>query len=69
MENRLSAPLGGLSYCAKTVRTWCLRITRWSAPKPAALSDHIARDIGLSQAEADRLRHEWPSQTYRHPYL
>ena len=33
------------------------------------LSDHLARDIGLSPAERERANLRLPSATYRHPYL
>jgi len=38
-----------------------------TAPPP--LSAHIARDIGLSPGEQERMRHRWPSQSTQHPYL
>lgn len=36
-------------------------------PKP--ISDHAARDIGLSGAHLAWHRHEWPSQSLTHPRL
>jgi len=33
------------------------------------LNPHIARDIGLTPGEVERLRHRWPSQVTRHPWL
>lgn len=69
MDRHLLTPLGVHSLCAKI---WhALTTSRPSAegqvlPPP---SERIARDIGLTQAEAERLRIKWPSQTTRHPYL
>ena len=37
-----------------------------TAPK---LSDHIARDIGLSRHQLDLMRHQWPSQDPKNPRL
>ena len=39
-------------------------------PKPPGLgrlNDHLARDIGLSPAHLEELRHKWPSETTHHP--
>jgi len=33
---------------------------------PREMSDHIAQDIGLSDAELARLRARWPSNDGRH---
>ncbi len=33
------------------------------------LPDHIIKDIGLSPHQAELLRHQWPSETHRHPRL
>jgi len=38
-----------------------------TAPPP--LNDHMARDIGLTDGQVARLKHEWPSQSMQHPYL
>ncbi|WP_415401579.1 hypothetical protein [Tateyamaria sp. SN3-11] len=57
-----------LSICAKI-----LQIDRSPAePIGSAavpLDPHIARDIGLTPSEVERLRHRWPSQSTQHPYL
>lgn len=53
------------------VRSWKSAIFRWIMQRaPAAtglklgpISDHIARDIGLSDAEIERHRPRLPSQT------
>lgn len=60
-------------------RLWSFIVNFWqhkrphfprSRPKSTALpSAHIARDIGLSPADAERLNIKWPSQSVRHPYL
>ena len=57
-----------LSTCAKI-----LHILRKPA-KPIGstavpLDPHIARDIGLTPSEVERMRHRWPSQSTQHPYL
>ncbi|MFK7879915.1 hypothetical protein [Roseobacter sp.] len=44
----------------------------WFKPAPKTLhvgriNDHLARDIGLSQAEIARHRLTLPSQTHHHP--
>ena len=57
-----------LSTCAYFLRPK----PRATPPKGTALpplSPHIARDIGLTPSEVERLRHRWPSQSTRHPYL
>lgn len=51
--------------------TW-KRIVGWLSPRPKGLhigdiSDHLARDIGLSKADLERHRLELPSQTEHHP--
>ncbi|MDW3183248.1 MAG: hypothetical protein R8F89_14800 [Roseobacter sp.] len=48
------------------------RLVRWLRPRPKGLhigdiSDHLARDIGLSKADLERLRLTLPSQTDHHP--
>ena len=57
-----------LSACAKFFQT------RHTDPDhdvgaPPPLTPHIARDIGLSPSEIERMRHRWPSQSTQHPYL
>jgi len=42
----------------------------WLVPNNTPkLSNHIARDIGLTPQELALMRHEWPSVTQRHPHL
>lgn len=59
-------------------RGWIFASLNWTKKPPASrnahalpksLSDHLARDIGVTQAELDRLRHVWPSETQNHPRL
>ena len=38
-------------------------------PIPHALSDRMARDIGLGRVELERLRHRWPSETTDRPLI
>ncbi len=33
---------------------------------PKSLSTHLARDIGISDSDLERLRHQWPSETALH---
>jgi len=54
----------------------CAKIWQYVRGKPVAkgtamppLSHHIARDIGLTPSQLDLMRHRWPSQSTRHPYL
>ncbi|MFL4469892.1 hypothetical protein ACERZ8_08465 [Tateyamaria armeniaca] len=54
----------------------CAKIWQQMKPKPSIkgtalppLDPHISRDIGLTPGEEERLRHRWPSQSTRHPYL
>ncbi len=57
-------------------QSFCAKIWQQLRPRPAIkgtalppLTDHIARDIGLSPGEQEAMRHRWPSQSTRHPYL
>ena len=53
-----------------TVQDWfakSLGADRTPLPKP--ISDHIARDIGMSQAELEWHRLTWPSQSKDRPPL
>ncbi len=34
-----------------------------------AISRHLARDIGLSPAELERLQFRWPSELVQHPRM
>ncbi|WP_299722834.1 hypothetical protein [uncultured Tateyamaria sp.] len=57
-------------------QSFCAKIWQQMQPKPKVkgatlppLTSHIARDIGLSPGELAEMRHRWPSETTRHPYL
>lgn len=53
---------------ARTLRQMADRLH--PAPRQTTrINDHIARDIGLTPAELERLHWQAPSQTYRHPHL
>ena len=63
-----NALLRALLTCAKFLRN--LRTPppiRGSALPP--MSDHIARDIGLTPHERALMSHHWPSRDARHPFL
>jgi len=65
---RQNALLRAQAFCAKIWQ----QTRRKPTPKSTGLlplTPHIARDIGLSPGEVERLRHRWPSQSTRHPYL
>jgi len=65
---RQKALLRARIFCAKIWQN----VRRRPVPKGTGLlplTPHIARDIGLTPGEAERLRHRWPSQSTRHPYL
>ena len=49
------------------LKSMILAPSRRSPPTLEGISDHLARDIGLSPADLEELRHEWPSQTTHHP--
>lgn len=36
---------------------------------PKGLPDHLARDIGLSKTDQERVNFEWPSQSNKRPML
>ena len=63
-----NALLRALNTCAKIFR----QAPRKEAIEGTALpplTAHIARDIGLNPSELEQMRHRWPSQSTRHPYL
>ncbi|WP_299048236.1 hypothetical protein [uncultured Tateyamaria sp.] len=65
---RQNALLRALSTCAKIWR----HVRKPKAIKGTALpplSDHIARDIGLTPHERELMSHHWPSRDSRHPFL
>ena len=57
-----------LSTCAKffKLRPQYPRIKGTALPP---LTDHIARDIGLTPHDRALLSHHWPSRDTRHPFL
>ncbi len=63
-----NALLRALSTCAKILR----RLRPAATVKGTALppmTDHIARDIGLTPHERALMSHHWPSRDSRHPFL
>ena len=59
-----------LAKIGQVIAAGWARLTAHARPAPPTLkgvSDHLARDIGLSAAELEALRHEWPSETQHHP--
>ena len=65
---RQNALLRALNTCAKI-----MRYARKTKPvKGTALppmTDHIARDIGLTPHQRELMSHHWPSRDSRHPFL
>lgn len=49
------------------------RFAKWPRPNrtriPKSISDHIARDIGMTKAELERHRFVWPSESKDRPLL
>lgn len=63
-----NALLRALITCAKYLQN----LRKPPAIKGTALppmTDHIARDIGLSPHERALMSHHWPSRDARHPFL
>jgi len=65
---RSNALWRALSSCAKFFH-FSGRTTTPKGTVLPPLNPHIARDIGLTPSEQERLRHRWPSQSTQHPYL
>ncbi|MEO1557418.1 MAG: hypothetical protein AAFS01_13375 [Pseudomonadota bacterium] len=63
-----NALLRALSTCAKIFHFAPSKETIEGTALPP-LTAHIARDIGLNPSELEQMRHRWPSQSTRHPYL
>ncbi|MEQ3709127.1 MAG: hypothetical protein ABNH38_03250 [Tateyamaria sp.] len=63
-----NALLRALNTCAKIFRHASSKEAIEGTALPP-LTAHIARDIGLSPSELEQMRHRWPSQSTRHPYL
>lgn len=40
-----------------------------NAEVPKTISDRLARDVGLSRADIERARFEWPSDSHDRPLL
>ncbi len=68
MEAIKSTPVGAPNICA-FFYPWIKRLFR---ARPSlripTMSDRIARDIGISPADQDRLNLRWPSEKVQHPY-
>ena len=65
---RANALLRALSTCAKFLHPRAKpKGTEGTALPP--MTDHIARDIGLTPSQRAKMSHRWPSETNRHPYL
>ncbi len=65
---RSNALLRALSTCAKIWQ----QMRKPKSIKGTALppmTDHIARDIGLTPHERELMSHHWPSRDSRHPFL
>jgi uncharacterized protein YjiS (DUF1127 family) len=67
-EITTNAPRWALGSLVQKLRLWCLD---WLRPTDALppLSDHMARDLGLTPAQLERHRLRLPSQLHRHPML
>lgn len=49
---------------------WLVKMMQANQTKlPKSISDHQARDIGMSQVELDRHRFVWPSESRDRPLL
>lgn len=62
----------GLTFAFRSPKNMLKRLFSWLRPAPKRLkidgiSDHLARDIGLSKADLERLRIKLPSQVTHHP--
>lgn len=69
MELRKKAPFGAVHFI---VSLWQQMRPRKQDQSPSCsppLTEHLARDIGLSPAEMERLHLRLPSETIRHPRL
>ena len=63
-----NALLRALLTCAKFLqKRRKTPMTKGTALPP--MSDHIARDIGLSPHDRALMSHHWPSRDSRHPFL
>ncbi|KIC51957.1 hypothetical protein [Tateyamaria sp. ANG-S1] len=63
-----NALLRALSTCAKFLRFHRkAQQTEGTALPP--MTDHIAQDIGLTPSQRAQMKHRWPSEENRHPYL
>jgi len=68
LVTRQNALVRVLSICAKILRKGANpKDVRGSALPP--MTDHIARDIGLTPHERALMSHHWPSRDSRHPFL
>ncbi|MDW3224529.1 MAG: hypothetical protein R8G34_16895 [Paracoccaceae bacterium] len=66
--------VGDQNFIAKkSLKYWVLKVFRRIKPAPKGLhirrlNAHLARDIGLTEAEHTRYKLTLPSQTHHHPY-
>ena len=65
---RRNALLRALSTCANFMQPK-RRIKPTKGTTLPPMTDHIARDIGLTPHQRALLSHRWPSRESRHPYL
>ncbi len=63
-----NAPLRDRSHFARILALVKNTFTR-KPSFPRDLSDHLARDVGLSAHDLEILRHEMPSQSTKHPMI
>lgn len=65
---RQNALLRALLTCVKILRKHTVdKPVKGTALPP--MSDHIARDIGLTPHQRALMSHHWPSRDNRHPFL
>ena len=60
----------GFAKIRQAFRALLCRFRAQARPQPPGLkglSDHLARDIGLTAADLEEMRHKWPSETMHHP--
>ncbi|MCV3271792.1 hypothetical protein [Roseobacter sinensis] len=60
------------TFASKSQKNLLWEWLRWLKPAPknpdlSRISDHLARDIGLSKAQIERYRLKLPSETTYHP--
>lgn len=65
---RQNALLRALETCAKILRKCGTSPLKKGTALPP-MTDHIARDIGLTPHQQELMSHHWPSRDSRHPFL